>query len=268
MRERQQKSQVAEACAFQHGVCAAAPARRNQRAAPPRLKHSAAAKSRPTRARRKAAQKIRERAAHEKQHRHPERHESRDCEKREEQILDDAIAQNVELRAKRRGHIFLPREITVHAVQRDRCDCQKYRQRVHRERVTAQREKRHRGKGGRHSHHGNLIWRHSRLREAAAQIPKLPKNLAGPTASDVTAPHGSSMQARTLRNCTRAATCATRVNRAESVLYVCRRQTHRMRNCRRGAPLVALLRHVSPAASVTKVRARTARLWENPYLQS
>jgi len=45
------------------------------------------------------------------------------------------------------------------------------------------------------------------------------ESLAGPTASDVAAPHGSSMQARTRDNCNGPATPAARVTCFESASY-------------------------------------------------
>ena len=130
-RQCQLQTQVAEAHALQRGVHAAAPSRPHQRAPPPRLQHRVRAPARMPRLHRQAAQKIRRCPAREEQHRQPQRHHPHHRKIREVHVLDDAVSQNVNLRAHRRGHLPRSRQVSVQRIQRDRRHRQRHRQQVH-----------------------------------------------------------------------------------------------------------------------------------------
>ena len=87
-----------------------APARTDQRSPPPRLQHRVRAPAGIARLRRKPAQKIGRCAARKKENRQPQRNHSYDREIREVNVLDHAVAENVDLRANRRRQIFSPRD--------------------------------------------------------------------------------------------------------------------------------------------------------------
>lgn len=100
MAQREHEPEAAEADALQGGVCRAAGARRNEASSPPRLQHRVASEAAAAGSRGQAAEEIRERPAHEEQNRHPERNQAADGEEREEEIFNDAIAENIQLRAR------------------------------------------------------------------------------------------------------------------------------------------------------------------------
>src|SRR5580692_4082939 len=117
-----QQAEIAEADACESGIGCTAGARSNERASPPGFEHGVPAKSAAAGASCQRAEKIGERAAYKKQHGHPEGDKSADGEEGEEEIFDDAVAENIELGSDGSGQAAGARDIAVDAVEGDGSD--------------------------------------------------------------------------------------------------------------------------------------------------
>src|SRR5580693_916501 len=117
-----QQAEIAEADAFESGIGCTAGARSDERASPPGFEHGVPAKSAAAGASCQRAEKIGERAAHKKQHGHPEGDKSADGEECEEEIFDDAVAENIELCAEWCCETASASEVAVNAIEGDGSD--------------------------------------------------------------------------------------------------------------------------------------------------
>lgn len=119
MAQGELEAQGAEADAFQGGVSGAAGARGHKSAAPPRFEHGIRAEAGAVGERREAAKKIGESTARKECDRHPERNEAGDGEESEEEIFDDAVAEDIKLCSERSGELPTTRQIAIECVKSD-----------------------------------------------------------------------------------------------------------------------------------------------------
>ena len=111
------QAQVAEADALERTVSGAAGTRSDERPAPPTFEHGVAAEAFATFPGGQASQKVGGCATNEEEDRHPKGNQAANGEVSEEEVLDDAVAQDIELRAQRRGEVLPAGDVAVHGVE-------------------------------------------------------------------------------------------------------------------------------------------------------
>ena len=160
VRGGEQQAEIAEADAFEGRVGGAAGAGGDEGASPPGFEHRICAEAGVSGAGGEGAKEIGERAADKEEDGDPERDQSADGEEGEEEIFDDAVAEDIELGAERSREVAGASEVAVEAIEGDGGDGEDDGGEVGGERVAEEGEESDGGEGGGDSREGDLVGRH------------------------------------------------------------------------------------------------------------